>query len=100
MQSPQLRLARTLYHEWRLLPDRDRRRLEPMAEEVKGLALDLRGYLDRATAEASLAMANEGLAIAIMEAAERDRKRPASEVAALRNYLQAELYRAALSRAA
>ena len=100
MLSPQLRLARALYHEWRLLPDRERRRIEPIAREVKELALDLRGNMDRATAEAGLAMATEGLAIAIMEAAEADRKRPAAEVEALRSYLQAELYRATPARAA
>lgn len=100
MHSPQLRLARALYHEWRMLPDRQRGRLAPLAREVKELALDLRWQLDSRTAEAELALANEGLAIVIMEAVEADRHRPRSEVEALRSYLQDELFRAALPKAA
>jgi hypothetical protein len=98
--SPQLRLARALYHEWRLLPERERGRLAPHAREVKELALDLRGHVSSTDAEAELALANESLAIVILEAVERDRERPESEVAAVREYLQRELYRAALPRAA
>ena len=62
MRSPQLRLARSLYHEWRLLPDPERERLAPLAREVKDLALDLRGVLDFEKAEAELAFATEALA--------------------------------------
>ena len=100
MHSPQLRLARTLYHEWRILPPRERRRIASLAEEVKELALDLRGMIDRGRAEAELALANETLAIAVMEAAEHDRTRSDADIDALRRYLQAELSRAALSAAA
>jgi hypothetical protein len=100
MHSPQMRLARALYHEWRLLPDRERGRIAPIAREVKGLALDLRGQFDAIRAEAELALANEGLAIVILEAVEADRSRPESEVQALRRHLQSELYRAALPQAA
>jgi hypothetical protein len=100
MHSPQMRLARVLYHEWRILPERQRGQLAPLAREVKELALDLRGAGDVGRAEAELGMANEALAIVIMEVAERDRSRTDAEVESLRRYLQAELYRAALPRAA
>jgi hypothetical protein len=62
MHSPQLRMARSLYHEWRYLPEAERARLAPLAREVKELALDLRGTFDRERAEAELALANEALA--------------------------------------
>jgi surfactin synthase thioesterase subunit len=58
---PELRRARALYHEWRSLPDRERKRLAPFAREVKELALDLRGHVDGAGAERELALANETL---------------------------------------
>jgi hypothetical protein len=45
-------------------------------------------------------MANEALAIVILEVAERHRNRTDAEVESLRRYLQAELYRAALPKAA
>jgi hypothetical protein len=100
MHSPQMRLARALYHEWRLLPERERGRLAAYAREVKELALDLRGAADTRVAEVELSMANEALAIMIMDSVERDRDRPEHEVEAVRRYLQAELYRAAPPRAA
>ena len=58
---PELRRARALYHEWRLLPERERGRLAPYAREVKELALDLRGRADSAAAERELAAANDAL---------------------------------------
>ena len=58
---PELRRARALYHEWRLLPERERARLAPFAREVKDLALDLRGHVDRGSAERELAEANDAL---------------------------------------
>ena len=58
---PELRRARSLYHEWRLLPERERARLAPCAREVKELALDLRGQVDSAEAERELAYANDAL---------------------------------------
>jgi hypothetical protein len=100
MSSPQLRLARALYHEWRLLPDRERGRIAPVAREVKELALDLRGHVDMAAAEAELGLANEGLAILILEAVEADSRREPADVEALRAHLQNELYRAAVPQAA
>jgi hypothetical protein len=100
MHSAQLRLARTLYHEWRILPPRERRRIASLADEVKELALDLRGMVDRRRAEAELALANETLAIAIVDAAEHDRTRSDDDIDSLRRYLQAEIERATLSVAA
>ena len=58
---PELRRARSLYHEWRLLPQREMARLAPFAREVKELALDLRGHADLADAESELAEANDAL---------------------------------------
>lgn len=58
---PELRLARALYHEWRLLPQREMARLAPFAREVKELALDLRGHCDSSAAELELAQANDAL---------------------------------------
>jgi hypothetical protein len=59
---PELRRARRLYHEWRLLPERERSRIAPVAGEVKELALDMRGYSDGAAAARGLAAANDALA--------------------------------------
>jgi hypothetical protein len=58
---PELRRARALYHEWRLLPQRELARLAPFAREVKDLALDLRGHVDSVTAERELTEANDAL---------------------------------------
>lgn len=58
---PELRRARALYHEWRLLPQRELARLAPFAREVKELALDLRGHADSADAELELTQANDAL---------------------------------------
>jgi hypothetical protein len=58
---PELRRARSLYHEWRLLPQREMARLAPFAREVKDLALDLRGQVDSVAAERDLAGANDAL---------------------------------------
>jgi hypothetical protein len=58
---PELRRARGLYHEWRLLPQREMARLAPFAREVKDLALDLRGEVDSVAAERDLAGANDAL---------------------------------------
>lgn len=58
---PELRRARSLYHEWRLLPQREMARLAPFAREVKELALDLRGRTDADAAVDELALANDAL---------------------------------------
>ena len=68
---PELRRARALYHEWRLLPERERARLAPFAREVKELALDLRGHVDSRSAERELAEANDALDRMLMHSALR-----------------------------
>ena len=68
---PELRRARALYHEWRLLPERERARLAPFAREVKDLALDLRGEEDSRTAERELAEANDALDAMLIHSALR-----------------------------
>jgi hypothetical protein len=68
---PELRRARALYHEWRLLPQRELARLAPFAREVKELALDLRGQVDSVTAERELAEANDALDMVLRDSALR-----------------------------
>jgi hypothetical protein len=58
---PELRRARALYHEWRCMSGPERERVAPFAHDVKELALDLRGEVDRAAAERRLAQANDAL---------------------------------------
>jgi hypothetical protein len=67
--NPELRRARGLYHEWRLLAQRERSRIAPAAREVKELALDMRGYSDSAAAERRLAEANDALALVLRSTA-------------------------------
>jgi hypothetical protein len=66
---PELRRARRLYHQWRLLPERERNRIAPVARHVRELALDLRGYSDSAAAERELAEANDALAVVLRSTA-------------------------------
>ena len=94
MLTPQLRLARTLYREWQLLDEPARARIAPIAREVKDLALELRGHIDRAAAEAELGEANEALAIVIVEAAAGT-----AEEADIRRHVEREFTRAALDSA-
>ena len=67
-----IRVARLLHARWRLLPEADRSRIAPMAEDLKARALDLRGAPDRDRAEADLRAANETFAAALVETAEAD----------------------------
>jgi hypothetical protein len=60
---PEMRRARNLYHEWRILPERERGRIAPFAREVKELALDLRGHADGVEAVKELSLANDALAV-------------------------------------
>lgn len=62
---PELRRARSLYHDWRCLPEPEQERAARFAREVKDLALDLRGYDDASGAERALARANDALAAAV-----------------------------------
>jgi hypothetical protein len=68
---PELRRARGLYHEWRLLPQREMARLAPFAREVKELALDLRGRTDAVAATDELAQANDALATVLRYSTQR-----------------------------
>jgi hypothetical protein len=90
-----IRVARSLYARWRFLPDADRRRIEPLAEELKEQAFALRGAPDRARAEAELFAANETFAAALVETAEADPELGDIEVHELREDLRRELERLA-----
>jgi hypothetical protein len=90
-----VRVARSLYGRWRVLPAADRERLAAFAEDAKEKALSLRGSGDRALAEADLRAATETLAAALVETAESDPELEAEEVQQLRDDLQRELERLA-----
>ena len=90
-----VRLARTLYGRWRILSPASRRRLEPLAEEMKSRALEARGSSDREAAERDLHAANETLAAALVEDAEADPDVDDIEVRRLREDLRRELERLA-----
>jgi len=66
---PELRTARALYHEWRLLPERERCRIAPFAREVKEIALDMRGEADIEQAARELAQANDALRVILRNTA-------------------------------
>jgi hypothetical protein len=90
-----VRVARTLYGRWRVLPEADRRRIEPLAEDLKQRALDVRGAPDREQAGIDLRAANETFAAALVETAEADPQMGAEEVRELREELRRELERLA-----
>ena len=92
-----VRVARSLYGRWRLMPDPDRARIAGYAEDAKEKALAVRGTPagERAAAEADLRAANESLAAAIVESAEADPGVAAEEVEALSEDLRRELERLA-----
>jgi hypothetical protein len=92
-----VRVARSLYGRWRVLPEPGRGRIAELAEDAKKKALELRGAAaqERAAAEGELRSANETLAAAIVETAEADPEIPAGEVQALREDLRRELERLA-----
>ena len=90
-----IRVARTLYSRWRLLPEADRRRIESLAEDLKSQALALRGATDLQQAEDDLRSANEVFAAALVETAEADPELGSSEVHELREDLRRELERLA-----
>jgi uncharacterized membrane protein YebE (DUF533 family) len=89
------RVARALYSRWRLLPQPDRDRIAPLAEEAKERALSVRGAGDRPLAEAELRSASETLAAALVETAEADPEIDEEEVGELREDLRRELARLA-----
>jgi hypothetical protein len=90
-----VRVARSLYGRWRVLPAADRERIAPFAEDAKEKALSLRGSSDRAQAEADLRASTETLAAALVETAESDPDVAAEDVQQLRNDLRRELERLA-----
>lgn len=88
-----IRVARSLYARWRVLPRADRERIAPLAEDAKEKALSLRGAHDRTRAEADLRGASETLATALVETAEADPEVDEEEVRRLREDLRRELER-------
>jgi hypothetical protein len=90
-----VRVARSLYGRWRVLPEPDRRRIGPMAEDLKQRALEVRGDADREQAGQDLRAANETFAAALVETAESDPEMGADEVHELREELRRELERLA-----
>jgi hypothetical protein len=78
-----VRVARLLYRRWEKLAPSERDRLEPLAQEVKERALEVRGEADGGSAERELELASTELAEAL----------GADEVAELRADLRRELER-------
>ena len=90
-----VRVARSLYGRWRLLPAADRERFDAFAEDAKEKALSVRGASDPTQAQAELRDARETLAAALVETAESDPEIDTDEVAELREELRRELERLA-----
>jgi hypothetical protein len=90
-----VRVARSLYGRWRVLPVADRERIASFAEDAKEKALSVRGANDPARAQADLRAASETLAAALVETAESDPEIGADEVGELREELRRELERLA-----
>ena len=90
-----VRVARSLYGRWRLLPRADRERIAGFAEDTKEKALSLRGSSDRRQAEEDLRASSETLAAALVETAESDPELAAEDVHQLREDLRRELARLA-----
>jgi hypothetical protein len=90
-----VRVARALYGRWRRMAAADRESLEPLAQDVRERALDLRGTPDREAAGRELEKAEERLAAAMVESAESDPEVSAAEVSRLRSDLARELDRLA-----
>ena len=90
-----VRVARSLYGRWRMLPAADRERIASFAEDAKEKALSVRGANDPAQAQADLRAASETLAAALVETAESDPEIDPDEVGELREELRRELERLA-----
>jgi len=90
-----VRVARSLYGRWRVLPASDRERIAGFAEDAKEKALSVRGANDPTQAQADLRAASETLAAALVETAEADPEIAADDVRELREELQRELERLA-----
>ena len=90
-----VRVARSLYGRWRLLPLADRERIASFAEDAKQKAFFVRGANDAPAAQADLRAASETLAAALVETAESDPEIGADQVHELREELRRELERLA-----
>jgi hypothetical protein len=90
-----IRVARALHSRWRRMSAEDRDRLEPLADDVRRRALDLRGEVDPETAGRELREANLKLADAMVESAQSDPEVSETEVLRLREDLSRELERLA-----
>lgn len=88
-----VRVARSLYGRWRVLPEADRRPIETLAEDLKARALDLRGALDAERARSELRSASESFAAALVRAARADPDVDEGELRRLRADLRRELER-------
>lgn len=88
-----VRVARSLYGRWRLLPAADRERIATFAEDTKEKALSLRGSSNREQAEADLRASSQTLAAALVETAESDPELALEDVEQLRADLRRELQR-------
>jgi len=88
-----VRVARSLYGRWRLLPPAERARIAAFAEDTKEKALSLRGSGDRVRADADLRSSSEALAAALVDTAESDPDLGAEDVDQLRDELRRELDR-------
>ena len=88
-------VARSLYGRWRRMSGAARQRLEPLAEDVKQRALDVRGVVDSSEAEQGLREAGERLVDAMVETAAADPDVSEGEVRELRDDLARELERLA-----
>ncbi|MEK6228722.1 MAG: hypothetical protein AABM31_05280 [Actinomycetota bacterium] len=90
-----VRVARAIHAHWHRLSAAERRRLEPLADDVRQRALDLRGHADSESAGHGLRAANERLAGAMVRSAEADPEVSETEVTRLREDLARELERLA-----
>ena len=88
-------VARSLHGRWRRLSGPARERLEPLAEDVRERALDLRGSAQPEEDGRDLSKANRRLADAMIDEAAGDPEISEIEVRDLRTGLAAELGRLA-----
>ena len=88
-------MARAIHARWNRLSAAERSRLEPLADDVRRRALDLRGHADPEPAGRGLKEANERLAGAMVQSAEADPEVSEDEVTRLREDLASELERLA-----
>jgi len=90
-----VRVARAIHGRWWRLSAAERKRLEPLADDVRERALDLRGATDPDAAARGLRAANTKLADAMVESAREDPSVGELELRRLREELSRELERLA-----